>query len=100
MLKELLKLIWYINLKEIRFQVKLNLKMHENYTIVKNGRAILIKAEAVNIFRHESLGNKKKAVTFNLVFQSRSKTLEDNDVNPVIDEIIKVVSNKYSARLR
>ncbi|MGY8781004.1 MAG: phenylalanine--tRNA ligase subunit beta-related protein, partial [Fidelibacterota bacterium] len=61
---------------------------------------ILIKAEAVNIFRHESLGNKKKAVTFNLVFQSRSKTLEDNDVNPVIDEIIKVVSNKYSARLR
>ena len=87
--------------RDLNFVVKEDVLVGDlNSTIIKNGRSILIKAEAVNIFRHESLGNKKKAVAFNLVFQSRSKTLEDKDVNPVIDEIIKVVSKKYSAILR
>ncbi len=69
-------------------------------SIQKNGRNVLKKAEPVNIFRHESVGKNKKAVAFNLVFQSTTKTLEDKDVNPVIDEIIRVVSKKYGAKLR
>ena len=31
-----------------------------------------------------------KSVTFSITFQDSSKTLEDKDVNPVIDEIIHV----------
>ena len=69
-------------------------------TIYKNGKIFLKKAEPVNIFRHNSLGKNKKAVAFNLVFQSATKTLEDKDVNPVIDEIIRVVSKKFGAKLR
>jgi len=71
-----------------------------NSTIQNNGKNILLKSEPLNIFRQESLGKEKKSVAFNLVFQSSSKTLEDKDVNPVIDEIIRVVSKKYSAKLR
>ena len=41
-----------------------------------------------------------QAVAINLKFQSSKKTLEDKDVNPVIDEIIRVISKKYSAKLR
>jgi phenylalanyl-tRNA synthetase beta chain len=69
-------------------------------TIQKNGKNILIQSEPINIFRHESVGEGKKAIAINLVFQSTSKTLEDKDVNSVIDGIIKVVSNKFSAKLR
>ena len=69
-------------------------------TIQKNGKNVLKKAEPINIFRNESIGKNKKAVAFNLVFQSATKTLEDKDVNPVIDEIIRVVSKKYGAKLR
>jgi len=69
-------------------------------TIYKNGRNILKSVVPNNVFRHESIGKNKKAVAFNLVFQSTTKTLEDKDVNPVIDEIIRVISNKYSAKLR
>ena len=54
----------------------------------------------INIFRDKSLGKNKKSITINLVFQSSSKTLEDKHVNSVIDEIIRVVSKKYSAILR
>jgi phenylalanyl-tRNA synthetase beta subunit len=46
------------------------------------------------------LGDNKKSVTINLVFQSSTKTLEDKDVNHVIDEIIRVISNEYGAKLR
>ena len=69
-------------------------------TIKENGKDILISVEPSNIFRHKSLGDDNKSVTINLIFQSSTKTLEDKDVNLIIDEIIKVISNKYSAKLR
>ena len=69
-------------------------------TIAHNGKDILKSVEPSNIFRHKSLGENKKSVTINLIFQSPTKTLEDKDVNFVINEIIKVISSKYSAKLR
>ena len=60
----------------------------------------LINVEPLNIFRDASIGESKKAVTLNFHFQNTSKTLEDNDVNLVINEIINVVSKNFSAKLR
>jgi phenylalanyl-tRNA synthetase beta chain len=60
----------------------------------------LISSDPINIFRHESIGESKKAIAINLVFQSTSKTLEDKDVNSVINGIIREVSNKFGAKLR
>ena len=70
------------------------------HTINKNGNEILIDVEPISIFRDNSIGENNKAVAINLIFQSSKKTLEDKDVNPVIDEIIRVVSKKFSAKLR
>jgi phenylalanyl-tRNA synthetase beta chain len=69
-------------------------------TIAHNGKDILKSVEPSNIFRNKSLGENKKSVTINFIFQSPTKTLEDKDVNFVINEIIKVISSKYSAKLR
>ena len=41
-----------------------------------------------------------KDVLFSLSFQSPKKTLEDNDVNAIITEIINIVSKKFNAKLR
>jgi len=68
--------------------------------ISKHQFANLIKIEPLNIFRDKSLGDNKKSITLNFHFQHTSKTLEDKDVNLVINEIIKVVSKNYSAKLR
>ena len=70
------------------------------HVINKNGKNILIDSEPVSIFRDSSIGDNNKAVAINLIFQSSKKTLEDKDVNPVINEIIRVVSKKFSAKLR
>ena len=69
--------------------------------IVKKGGSILIDKYPVEIFEDkESLGENKKSVTFEMVFQDSDKTLEDKDVNPIIDEIIDIADKKFNAKLR
>ncbi len=67
----------------------------------KQGKKLLANAKPVNIFIDEdSIGSDLKSVTFTMEFQSSSKTLEDKDVNPVIDEIIRVAEKDFFAKLR
>ena len=42
----------------------------------------------------------KKNVLFKLSFQNIKKTLEDNEVNAIITEIISIVTKKFNAKLR
>jgi phenylalanyl-tRNA synthetase beta subunit len=37
---------------------------------------------------------------YKLIFQDDTKTLEDKDVNSIIDEIISIVKVNYNAKLR
>ena len=67
----------------------------------KHGKKLITQSEAVNIFEDkESIGEGVKSVTFSLTFQDPSKTLEDKDVNPIIDEIIRVAEKTFDAKLR
>ncbi len=55
----------------------------------------------VEIFEDNvNIGEDKKSVTFEMVFQDREKTLEDKDVNPIIDEIIDIAEKDFNAKLR
>ena len=61
----------------------------------------LIDTYPIEIFEDkDSIGENKKSVTFEMVFQDREKTLEDKDVNPIIDEIIDIAEKKFNAKLR
>ena len=67
----------------------------------KKGKKLVIDAKPVNIFTNEdAIGEGMKSVTFSIAFQDSSKTLEDKDVNPVIDEIIHVAEKDFLAKLR
>ena len=67
----------------------------------KYGKKLIIQSEAVNVFEdEETIGDGLKSVTFSLIFQDPSKTLEDKDVNPIIDEIIRVAEKTFDAKLR
>ena len=51
----------------------------------------------VNIFIDDlSIGPGFKSVTFSIIFQHSSKTLEDKDVNPIISEIIRIAEKDKS----
>ncbi len=43
---------------------------------------------------------KKKAIGFEVTIQSNEKTLTDNEINKISDEIISKVKKKYDAKLR
>ncbi len=69
-------------------------------TIMKKRYKQLKSIKPTNIFRHVSIGENNKSIVYNFVFQDDSKTLEDKDVNPIIDEIISIVKAKFNAKLR
>ena len=67
----------------------------------KKGIKILISVSPVEIFEDEkNIGENKKSITYEMVFQDREKTLEDKDVNPIIDEIIDIAKKNFNAKLR
>ena len=69
--------------------------------IKKKGGKILISVSPVEIFEDEkNIGENKKSIIYEMVFQDREKTLEDKDVNPIIDEIIDIAKKNFNAKLR
>ncbi|NOZ04470.1 MAG: phenylalanine--tRNA ligase subunit beta [FCB group bacterium] len=68
--------------------------------IYKVNRELIKDVRPIDIYEHESLGRDKKSVVFNIVFQSDVRTLEDKEVNSIINEIISVVSKHFGAKLR
>ena len=69
-------------------------------SIENSGKGLLKCIIPVNLYRHDSLGNDKKSIVFKMIFQSESKTLEDKEVNSIINNIIKNVTSKFKAELR
>jgi len=74
---------------------------HITDMMLKKGKQIITQAEPVNIYEDsKALGSGLKSITFNLEFQGDTKTLEDKDVTPVINEIIRVAESEFNAKLR
>jgi phenylalanyl-tRNA synthetase beta chain len=87
--------------REINFVTKNSLDSGKISTLIKNsGKGLIKSIIPVNLYRHDSLGNDKKSIVFKLIFQSETKTLIDQDVNSIIDQIIKKVSSSFDVELR
>lgn len=69
--------------------------------ISRIGRKLIKSVKPIDIFIDEkAVGSESKSVTFSIIFQHKTKTLEDIDVNPIINEIINVAENEFGAKLR
>ncbi len=56
--------------------------------------------QVFDVFEGESLGKNKKSIAFRLSFVDKNKTLTIKDVEPIIKNVLKVLDEKYSAKLR
>lgn len=56
--------------------------------------------QVFDVFEGESLGKNKKSIAFRLTFLDKNKTLTINDVEPIIEKVLKVLDDKFSAKLR
>ena len=69
--------------------------------IIKIGNGLIIDCKPVNIFRDENMIVRNcKSVSFAMVFQDVSKTLKDENVEPVIKKIISSANKHFNAKLR
>ena len=86
--------------RDLNFKLDSGTNLGEVCSAMKSiNQSILQHVSPVDIYQSKEEGNKKN-VLFKLSFQSIKKTLEDNEVNAVIAEIIKVVTKKFNAKLR
>ena len=56
--------------------------------------------ELFDVYQGQQIGEGKKSVAYSIKFRDADKTLSDNDVNPIIDDIIARLSKELDAKIR
>ena len=68
--------------------------------ITKKGKKLLESAELFDIYRSNKLGENKKSVAFALKFRDKKKTLQDEEINSIMEQIITELEKTLNAELR
>ncbi len=86
--------------RDLNFKMDSSIQVGDVVKTMKSvNQSILQSVIPVDVYQSKK-DTSSKDVLFSLSFQSPKKTLEDNDVNAIITEIINVVSKKFNAKLR
>ena len=64
------------------------------------GKKGLEELKLFDIYRDEKIGENKKSVAYSLIFRDKTKSLSDDEINPVMEEITKELEEKFKAELR
>ncbi len=67
--------------------------------IKKAGGNLLVNHEIFDIYTNAILGD-KKSIAYSLIFGSNTKTLTDEEVNPIVEKIIENLENNLKVELR
>ena len=68
--------------------------------IWKHGEGLIEEVELFDVYTGDQIEEGKKSVAFSITYRSHSKTLEDEEVNAVQENIIKDLENQLGAKLR
>ena len=68
--------------------------------ITKKCKKVLEKLELFDIYRSEKLGQGKKSVAYALTFRSNEKTLNEEEINTIMGNIIEDLQKELGAELR
>lgn len=69
-------------------------------TIAKAGGKRLLLQDIFDVYTGENIAPDQKSLAFNLVFQDKNKTLEEEEINHLFHKIIKAVEQECHAQLR
>ena len=69
-------------------------RMQDVQNIIKNVQSeYLSSLELIDVFQGESLGERKKSFTFALSYQHPERTLEEQEIQNILDELIKALES-------
>jgi len=66
-------------------------------TIKSHGSDLLTNISLFDLYTGKKLGKNQKSLAFSLTFQSPIKTLQDNDVDPIMEKILQQLSRQHDA---
>ncbi len=69
-------------------------------TIKQNAGPILADIDIFDVYEGKSIGNNSKSIAFRLNFVDSNKTLNVNEVEPIIKKVVKALEKQYSAQIR
>ena len=69
-------------------------------SIKQGGGKLLSNIEVFDYYEGENIDSNKKSIAFNLYFESKDRTLELDEINPLIDKIIENVVKRQNGILR
>ena len=68
--------------------------------VMKKAKKLIESMELFDIYRDEKIGQNKKSIAYRLIFRDKNKTLQDEDVNNMMDSIIEELQKQVGAELR
>ncbi|MBO7208185.1 MAG: phenylalanine--tRNA ligase subunit beta [Clostridia bacterium] len=87
--------------RDIAMIVDEEVTVREIEDIIRRTKTNIIESwKLFDVYRSEQIGAGKKSIAYSIVFRSMDKTLTDDDVNPVMDNILNQLSEKFGAELR
>ncbi len=61
---------------------------------------MLTSVEVFDYYEGDKIDKDKKSIAYNLYFESNEKTLELDEIMPIVDKVIEAVVKKHNAVLR
>ncbi len=68
--------------------------------VVESGGALLESVECFDVFEDPSLGPNAHSIGLRLRFRSGEKTLQDKDVDPTVERMVRRLAKQYEVKLR
>lgn len=88
-------------IRDLAFIVDRAIPVEELLQTIKDSAGKLLKnVDLFDVYTGDQVAADKKSCAFTLQFQSEERTLTDEEVALIIDNVIKVMNNKYNATLR
>jgi len=87
--------------KDVAFILNNDISNNAIETVIKKSGGRLLKSvEIFDIYRGENITNDKKSMAYNLIFEDSTKTLTEEEVMHIFNNIIESVEKEFDAVLR
>ncbi|WP_126071671.1 phenylalanine--tRNA ligase subunit beta [Candidatus Annandia adelgestsuga] len=88
-----------LNNRNINIIINKDILSEDVILFCKNITKKIINVELIDVY-NDNIEKNKKSITLNLVLQSKKKTLEDNQINKIIQKCLILLKNKFNAYLK
>lgn len=87
--------------KDVAFVVEKSLPVEDIIEVIrKSGKDILTNISIFDVYTGPNVLETEKSVAFKLTFQSNTRTLEDEEVMRIFNDIMTSVKNKFNCKVR